>query len=93
MTCSGGGTHPQRVLGWLVDERDPTGGGGVALVPWVAPRELRGPDRIIQRGTLQAPCPWPTCKRTVPMRQETAARRYDALVAAGMSTLDVSHIR
>jgi hypothetical protein len=88
LVCTDRHTHPERRLGWLLPE---TGAGGRVLVfvPWVVKAELVRGERAEQRGTLRIP-PCPTCRRTVPLRQQTAARRYDALTAAAVTTWDVS---
>jgi hypothetical protein len=89
VVCTDKGTHPTRQLGWLLAERDEVG-RTIVFVPWIPKSELRRTDRDVQRGTLRPP-PCPTCGRDVPMNQQTAMRRYDALTAASMTSLDVSH--
>ena len=62
------------------------------LIPWAIPRALRfDPDArpTDSSPTLRVPkCP--TCGRDMRMTQQTAARRYDALVQARITTFDVS---
>lgn len=87
VVCTDRGTHPQRRLGWLLPELGDDGRTFV-FVPWGTDRRAA---RVEQRGTLRPP-PCPTCRRTVPMRQETAARCYDTLTAAGLPSLDISRL-
>jgi hypothetical protein len=89
VVCTDRGTHPVRTLGYLLEEvgeRERT----IVFVPWAPKSELRRRDRDEQRGTLRPP-PCPTCRRNVPMNQQTAMRRYDEVVAANMTSLDISH--
>jgi len=91
--CTDRGTHGERRLAWLLAELE-AGERVMALVPWIHPNRLRRDEaaRPVQRGTLRIPrCP--TCPRDVQMGQENALRRYDALIAAGLDTLDISSIR
>ena len=95
VVCTDRDTHPERQLGWLTAELHPGGSERIVLVPWIPFAELRrvgtDRDRDTQRGgTLRIPrCP--TCRRDVPMSQSTAARKYDALTAAGLHRLDISN--
>jgi hypothetical protein len=88
VVCTERGEHSTKTLGWMLEERDETG-RTIVFVPWVPKPELRSTDRNEQRGTLR-PSPCPTCGRDVPMNQQTAMRCYDALTAAGITTLDIS---
>ena len=88
VVCTDLSTHPERRLGWLLEEVEETG-RTIVLVPWAPKPELRSTDRNVQRGTLRPP-PCPTCRRDVPMNQPTAMRCYDALTAVGGTTLDIS---
>ncbi|MQA15289.1 MAG: hypothetical protein GEV09_14295 [Pseudonocardiaceae bacterium] len=95
LICTGRGTHPERVLGWLTGEiRD--GGRTVAVfTPWVPRRGLETEQRQQQRhGTLR-PDPCPTCRRSLPMRQSTATRLLDALDMRGRGHVpaDISRLR
>jgi hypothetical protein len=93
VTCTNRGTHPERVLGWLVDERNPEDGSGeIAFVPWAAHHQFRMSDRDTQRGTLRLlPCSGRRCRRTVRWTQASATRLVDGLIAAGRDQVDVSY--
>ena len=93
VVCTNRDTHPERRLGWLVDERSPENEtGGIAFVPWASHHQFRMGDRDTQRGTLRLlPCSGRRCRRTVRWTQATAVRLVDGLTAAGRDRLDVSY--
>jgi hypothetical protein len=83
--CTDQATHPARELGQLAR----TGDGRVRLLPTRHPKHLAHAGEAVD-GTLQVRCP--TCRRTVPLRQETARRLLDTLTGPAVRRLDISRL-